>query len=236
MIGHNCKISPGVVMSDAVKIGNNCIIGPNTVLFDNVEMGDNVIIGANATIGHPLSGYYSDKGYQNPVTVISNNCIIRANSVIYCGVVMGEKVRTGHGIVIREHCLFGKESIIGTLVQIENNTKVGERVSIETGAHITAQAVIEDDVFIGPHAVTTNDNAMLRPIDVRKGMKTTLQGAHIQRGCRIGANVTFLPGLSIGRNCVVAAGSIVTKDIPDNVVVVGAPAKVVKETPFEFRL
>lgn len=236
MIGNNCSISSGVVLPRSVKIGNNCVIGPNAVLFDNVELGDNCIIEGNVTLGHPLSGYYCDVNYHNPSTVLGNNCVVRTNSVVYCGVKMSDKVRTGTNCIVREYCEIGAESIVGTLVQVENNTKIGHRVSIETGAHITARAVIEDDIFIGPHVVTTNDNAMLRPIDVRKGMAASLKGSHIKTGCRIGANAIFLPGLTIGRNVVVAAGSIVTKDIPDNAVVLGAPAKVMKETSPEFRL
>ena len=236
MRGHNCRIDSRAVISNSVIIGNNCVIGPNALIFDNVRIGDNTFIDGNVTLGHPLSGYYTGTEYKNPETILGNNCIIRTNSVIYCGVTMKDKVRTGTNTIVREYCEVGAESIVGTLVQIENNTKIGERVSIETGAHITARAVIENDVFVGPHTVTTNDNSMLRPIDVRNGKTVTLQGPHIRSGCRIGANVTFLPGLTIGKNCVVAAGSIVTKDFPDNVVVLGAPAKVVKETPSEFRL
>lgn len=236
MIGHNCNIDSRAVISSSAKIGNHCVIGPNAVLFDHVELGDNCIVEGNVTLGHPLSGYYSDAQYKNPQTVLGNNCVIRTNSVIYCGVKMSDKVRTGTNTIVREYCEISAESIIGTLVQMENNTKVGERVSIETGAHITARAVIENDVFIGPHVVTTNDNSMLRPIDVKNRMVASLKGPYIKNGCRIGANVTFLPGLTIGRNVVVAAGSVVTKDIPDNVIVLGAPAKVLRETPAEFRI
>ncbi len=229
-------IAETAIIGKNVQIGENCRIGEYVVIYDNVVIGDNTIIENTVTIGHPLGRYYSDEKYDNPRTVIGKNCIVRTNSVVYCGVTFAEGVRTGTSAIIREFCTVGKKSIIGTMVQVENNTAIGAMTSIETGTHITAKAIIENDVFIGPHVVTTNDNKMLRPIDVQRGKTTTLRGTHIKRGVRIGAQATFLPGIVIGKNGIVAAGAVVTKDVPDNAVMVGTPARHVKDVNPSCRL
>jgi len=234
----DATISKTAIIKKNVVIGENCIIGDNVVVFENVTIGDNTVIENNVTLGHPIGLYVRDENAREsmPATIIGADSIIRTGSIIYCGTKLGSKARTGTHVAVREFCAVGDSSIIGTLVQVENNTIIGQRVSIETGAHITAKAVIEDDIFIGPHVVTTNDNQMLRPIDVANGKKAELKGPHIKKGVRIGANATILPGMMIGKNSVIAAGSIVTKDVPENSVMVGVPAKKVKDVGEEFWL
>jgi acetyltransferase-like isoleucine patch superfamily enzyme len=229
------RIGKNVVLGKGVFIGENVFVGDNAIIYDNVEIGDNCVIEPNAVIGHPLPAFYKG-GYSNPKTVIGRNCIIRSGSTIYCGVGFSENVKTGTGAVVRENCQFGENTIIGTLVQVENNTKVGNNVVLETGTYITAFMEIEDDAFFGAHVVSTNDNKMLRLIDRRMGKTTVLKGPTVKRGARIGSNATLLPGVVIGRNSVIAAGAVVTKDVPDNVVAVGVPAKVIKEVDADFRL
>ncbi len=221
------------VHSSAV-IGKNVVMGENVsvheyaVVYDNVVIGEGSIVGPHAIVGHPLGGYFAnDPSYVNAKTELGKGCIVRARSTIYCGVKFADGVRTGTAAVIRERCSFGKDSSIGTLVQVENDTVVGSRVSIETGSHVTAKMVIEDDVFFGAHVVTTNDNKMLRPVDVKNGKTTVLKGPTIRRGTKLGSNCCVLPGIEIGDNCVIGAGAVVSRNIPPRSIAVGIPARII---------
>ena len=117
--------------------------------------------------------------------------------------------------------------IVGRGVAVENNTSVGDGTKIQTGAYITAYVTIEEHCFIAPCVVTTNDNYMGRTAERFKHRR----GATIRRGARVGANTTLLPGVEIGAEAFVAAGSIVTRDVPPATLVMGAPARVVRPVP-----
>lgn len=232
-IGKDCDISDKAIIGKNCIIGDNCIIGPDSVIHDNVEICEGAVIENNVTVGHPVGRYYADRGYKNPKTVIGRECVIRTNSVVYAGTVFGNRAMTGTNTIIRENCEFGEDTSIGTMVQVENNTNVGKRVNIETNAHITSNMVIEDDVFIGVGVVTTNDNKMLRRIDIKRGKKTTLKGPAIRRGVKIGSNTTILPAIEIGENSVISAGSVVRKNIPAGKIAAGIPALVIRDVPKE---
>ncbi len=220
-----------------VTLGENVRIHEFAVVYDNVTIGDNTVVGPSTIVGHPLTAFFrEDPGYANPETKIGKNCMIRANNTIYCGVVFADGVKTGTNAVVRERCSFGENTSIGTMVQVENDTTVGSNCSIETGSHVTAKAVVEDNVFFGAHVVTTNDNKMLRPIDVQRGRQTILKGPTIRRGVKLGSNSTVLPGVEIGANAIIGAGAVVTKSIPENSIAVGVPARVVGTVPKEDRV
>lgn len=223
-------------IGDNIKIHDSAKILGNVVIFDNVEIEAGCIIEPNTIIGHPLADFYKDANYDNPATTVGNGCIVRSGTTLYCGVKFDKNVRTGTNAIVREHCSFGENTVIGTSVQVENNTSVGKDTVLETGCHVTAFAEIGDDVFVGPHVVTTNDNKMLRPIDRKMGKTVVLKGPTIERGARIGANVVVLPGVRIGRNSVIGANAVVTSDVPPNSVMLGIPAKFIKEVDEEYRI
>ena len=204
-------------------------IGNNVKIYDNVDIGENTIIGDNVILGHPTGAYYKDKNYKNLRTVIGKNCTIRANSIIYCGVIIGDGSQTGTGTVIRERCTFGINNVIGTLTQVENDTIVGDNTFIQTCAHITANMKIGNDVFIGPHVISCNDNKILRIKDVKAGVKTELIGPTIKDGARLGSGAMLLPGVVIGEDCMIGVGSVVTKNVPSGETWVGNPAKLKKK-------
>ena len=156
-----------------------------------------------------------------PDTIIGENCIICAHAVIYAGTVLGNRVYIADGANIREGCDIGDDTIIGRYVTVENNTKIGKKCKIQTGAYITGECIIENFVFVGPEACTTND----------KYMQTTdrkMKGPTFKEHCRVGGNATILAEVTIGKNSVVGAGSVVTKDVPDGEIWVGNPAKFLK--------
>lgn len=183
-------------------------VGKNVLFHGKVEIGKNSVIQDNVIIGS------SDDG----TVEIGEKVIIRSGTVIYSGVKIGKNLRTGHNILIREATEIGNDVLIGTNSVIDGNCKIGSRVSVQTNVYITAYTVIEDDVFMGPCAVTTNDKYMVYGAE--------LKGPIIKSGAKIGANSTILPGIVIGEDAIVGAGSVVTKDVKSKEVVAGVPIEV----------
>lgn len=151
--------------------------------------------------------------------IIGKNANIRSNSVIYDDVEIGDDFKTGHGVVIREKTTIGDNVLIGTNSVIEGNCTFGSNISIQSNVYIPIRTTIEDHVFIGPSACLTNDKYPIR-IDF------DLKGPIIRRGASIGANSTFLSGVEIGEGAMVAAGAIVTHDVPSYYLAIGAPARI----------
>jgi acetyltransferase-like isoleucine patch superfamily enzyme len=109
---------------------------------------------------------------------------------------------------------------VGRGASVENDVRIGERVRMQTGAYVTAWSVVEDDVFIAPGALLTND-----PTAGRRTPDMELRGATLRRGCRIGAGAVLLPGIEVGADAFVAAGAVVTRDVPPGALVMGVPAR-----------
>ena len=155
--------------------------------------------------------------------------MIGSNAVIYAGCQIGASTLIADLVAMREQCQIGENCIIGTGVTINVGAVIKNRVRIVNSSHITSNTLIEDDVFISTLVSTTNDNRM--------GRSTyRMKGVHIKTGASIGAGATFLPGVTVGQNAVVGAGAVVTKDVPDNKLAMGVPAKVIKSTPKTLKL
>ena len=188
--------------------------------YKNCVIQQDVIL-SKQPIYSPSSHFFGQEK-NLPDTVLGENCIICAQAIIYAGTVLGDRVYVADGANIREGCEIGDDTIIGRYVTVENNTKIGKKCKIQTGAYITGECIIEDYVFVGPEASTTND----------KYMQTTdrkMKGPTFREHCRVGGNATILGGVIIGKNSVVGAGSVVTKDVPDGEIWVGNPAKFLKK-------
>ncbi|MBZ2166171.1 acyltransferase [Methanobacterium spitsbergense] len=151
--------------------------------------------------------------------ILGKNSLIRSNSIIYNDVEIGNNFKTGHAVIIREKTIIGDNVLIGTNSVIEGHTTIGNNVSIQSNVYIPTNSVIEDYVFIGPCACFTNDKYPIR-------VDFDLKGPVIKRGASIGANSTFLSDLEIGEGAMVAAGAIVTMDVPDYFLAIGAPARI----------
>lgn len=147
--------------------------------------------------------------------------------VLYAGTRIGRDCLIADQSFVREKCTIGDAVIVGRGVTVENETSIGSFTKIQSQAYITAWTTIEEQVFIAPCVVTTNDNFMGRTAERFKYRK----GPTIRRGARVGANATLLPGVVIGREAFVAAGSVVTRDVPDETLVKGAPARPVRAVP-----
>ncbi len=187
-------------------------------IYKNDKLGKKDIIEPFSFVGKPPKG----KKNGELKLLLGDNSIIRSNSVIYSGSIIGKGLVTGTGVVIREDNIIKDNVSIGTLSILEIGNKIGKNVRIHSGCFME-MAEIEDDVFIGPCVVLTDD-----PHPPCKYYKKCVGGVKIARGVSIGANSTILPGVRIGKFSVIGAGSVVVDDIPEAVVAVGNPAKVIK--------
>lgn len=220
------------VIGKNVVIGKDCKIGNFVVIHDDTVIGNGVVIGDNAVIGRlPVRAKRSvtTQLVELPPLTIGDECIIGSCTVIYRGAKIGKHVLLADSCQVREKSTVEDETIVGRNVTIENGCFVGRRCKLETNAYITAFSTVEEGCFIAPMVAFTNDRNAGRHGD--KGGKIEIKGPHVKRGARIGANATILPGLTLNEDCFVAAGSVVTKDVPKRMVVIGAPARVAREVP-----
>jgi acetyltransferase-like isoleucine patch superfamily enzyme len=188
------------------------------------EYGINVIgegarIFEPVTIGFPSRENMGKTGFTG--STIGHHAVLRSGTIIYCDVIIGDNFQCGHNTLIREKTRIGDRTAIGTATVIDGNTTIGNNVSLQSMVYIPTNTTIGDHVFIGPNAVLTND---------RYPPSGSLMGPVIKPGAAIGANATILPGVCVGEGAFVAAGSIVTRDVPDNMMAIGNPARM-KEIP-----
>jgi acetyltransferase-like isoleucine patch superfamily enzyme len=154
--------------------------------------------------------------------VIGAATTVGAGAVVLVGAAIGERCVIADQAHVRERTSIGDECVVGRGASVENDVRIGARVRMQTGAYVTAWSVVEDDVFIAPCVVFTNDPTAGRRQD---GME--LRGPTLRRECRIGAGAVLLPGVEIGQDAFVAAGAVVTRDVPAGALVMGVPARVV---------
>ncbi len=182
-------------------------------------IGKKCIIDRTAMVGYQADG--EKHGYQ--ALSLGDNAVIRSGSVLYHGAVIGEKFQTGHNVVIREKNNIGADVGIGVNTYLGPGNQIGDNVRIHTNCFIES-ATIEGGVAIAPNVILTNDLHPRCPSYLE-----CVGGVTLKKDCVIGANTTILPGVVVGENAIVGAGSVVTKDVPSNAVVAGNPAKHIKD-------
>lgn len=227
VVGEGTTIGEYAVVEAYVKIGRNCRIGHHVVIRQGSVLGDNVRVDDSACIGKlPMKAASSAVTVEEELApcTIGGDSIVGTNAVLYRGCQIGSAVLAADLATIREHVSVGDKTIIGRGVTIENQTTVGARCKIESNAYITAYSLIEDDCFIAPCVVTSNDHYAGRS----QKRFSCFRGVTVKRGGRIGAGAVILPGITIEEDALVAAGSVVTRDVNAQTVVMGSPARPVK--------
>ena len=150
------------------------------------------------------------------------HCLISDDALV------GEGTRIGNFVLIRDKTVIGKYCVVGSYLDIEGEVQIGDFVSLQSGCYITRGVVIEDQVFCGPRIITMND----KRISYRRPSLTfTRQAPRILRAARIGGGSILCPGVTIGENALVGAGSVVTRDVADRSIVAGNPAVVIGSVP-----
>jgi UDP-2-acetamido-3-amino-2,3-dideoxy-glucuronate N-acetyltransferase len=210
-------------------LGTSGNIGEISFLIDegHLVLGDDVVIEENVV----LCKAFSDRTIER--VSIGNGCVLRSGCVIYSGCRFGENVRIGHNTILMANTIIGKGTYIGGLVNCEGETRIGEYCGINAQSHITKYTEIGDYVFWGPMVCTTNDYRIKYH---REGHGTGLIGPKFGRGVRVGNMATVLPGIRVGKNALIGAASVVTRDVPDNAIVYGAPARIKGKVPESDRI
>jgi acetyltransferase-like isoleucine patch superfamily enzyme len=219
--------APGLFLGDDVRIPPDATIGVNVILHAGVELGEGCLIQDGAVLGkaplrNPTSRAPNDVGGR---TVIGAGALVGAYAVICDGAVIEPRAVIGDHSLVREGATIGADCVLGNGVAIGFGVTVGAGSWIRNNAVLAPATVIEDGVFIGVNVSTTDTNGMA------PGTGLPLQGVTLRRGCRIGSGVTFLPGVEIGADAVVGAGSVVTSSVPAGTVVMGVPARVARREP-----
>jgi acetyltransferase-like isoleucine patch superfamily enzyme len=207
----------------SAEVHPSAIVYPDTVLGEGVKVLEHAVVGKQPT----LSPRSTAKREPLPPTVIGAGTIVSTGAIVFAGSAIGERVILGDQSCVRERVQIGDDVVVGRGSLIENDTTIGAMTKIQADAYITAYSTLEEHVFIAPCVVTTNDNWMGRT-EKRFG---NIKGPTIRRGARIGGGAIICPAIEIGEDAFVGAGAVVTKDVPPRVVVIGSPARVLRDVP-----
>lgn len=227
-INDTAKVAKTAIIHEDVEIGENVVIHdyvviyPNTIIEDGCEIYDHCVLGKL-----PTSPGITSRQLKNdyPTLVIGENTILCPGVVLYVGSKIGKNNLLGDFCSIREECSTGNGCIISRNVSVNYNTIIGNNTKIMDNTHITGNMKIGNNVFISVLVATTNDNTMGR----EEYNENHVQGAIIEDNVTIGAAANILPCVTIGKNAIVGASALVTKDVPENKVVMGVPARVIRD-------
>ncbi|MBP1910313.1 acyltransferase [Methanolobus bombayensis] len=207
---------------------NNTYIHKSAKLYGSSSVGKDSVVLENVILGYPEHSILMEitkagveiEAYEQPGATLGDNAFLRAGTTIFSNVCTGNNFKTGHNAMVRENTTIGDNVLIGTNVIIDGTVNIGNSVSIQGNVYIPTHVTIEDRVFIGPCAVLANDKYPIRG-------EYHPEGPVIRRGASIGANATLVPGIEIGEGAMVAAGALVTKDVPAWKLAIGCPAKII---------
>jgi acetyltransferase-like isoleucine patch superfamily enzyme len=210
-------ITPG----KAADIATSAVVYPGTVLGEGVKILDGAVVGKQPA----LSPRSTAKREELPPAELGPGTIVSTGAIVFAGARLGARVIVGDQACVRERVEVGDDVVIGRGSLIENDTTVGQLTKIQADAYITAYSTLEAEVFIAPCVVTTNDDFMGRT----ERRHELVKGPTIRRRARVGGGAVLCPGVEIGEEAFVGAGAVVTKDVPPRVVVVGNPARVLRD-------
>ena len=204
------------------------VLGEHVVLHQPLVIGAGCRIEDGAVVGRVpvLSGASSAPRADPGPTVLEDGATVCAGAIVFAGARICAGAIVGDQAHVRERATLGPEAVLGRGSALGQDASIGARVRIQTNVWLTAFTVVEDDVFVGPGVVTTNDDEM------RSGRPAgDLEGPVLRRGCKVGGGAVLTPGVEIGEEAFVAAGAVVTRDVPPRTLVMGVPAAAVREVP-----
>ena len=207
----------------AADVHPSAVVYPGTVLGEGVRVLENAVVGKQPA----LSPRSTAKREPLPPAEIGDGTLISTGAIVFAGTRIGERVVVGDQSCVRERVTVGDDVVLGRGALVENDTTIGAMARIQADAYITAYSTLEEHVFIAPCVVTTNDNFMGRT-EKRHALR---KGPTIRRGARVGGGAILCPAVEIGEEAFVGAGAVVTKDVPPRVIVVGNPARVLRDVP-----
>jgi acetyltransferase-like isoleucine patch superfamily enzyme len=222
-------IAPGAIVSERARLGEGVRVQAGAVIHDDVVLEDGCLVESNAVLGkHPRLRRGSSAASEAKLEPlrIGQGATVCSGAVVYAGATVGDGVILGDQCQIRERATVGSGSVVGRGSSVDFDVQVGERVLIQTGVYVTGGSLIEDDVFLGPGVQMANDNTMGRH---PRGEK--LRGPVVRRAARVGVAAVLLPAVEVGAEAFVAAGAVVVRDVRPREVVMGVPARAVRQVP-----
>jgi len=209
----------------AAEVHPTAIVYPGTVLGEGVRVLEHAVVGKQPV----LSPRSTAKREPLPPAELGDGTVVSTGAIVFAGSQVGARVILGDQSCVRERVTIGDDVVLGRGSLVENDTTIGAMSRIQADAYITAYSTLEEHVFVAPCVVTTNDDFMGRT----EQRLERIAGPTIRRGARVGGGAVLCPGVVIGEEAFVGAGAVVTRDVPDRVVVVGNPARVLREVPPE---
>ena len=231
-LGPGTTIGHYSVVASNVEIGKDCYIGHHVVIHPDTVIGDQCVIDDRSVVGKlPLrsAAMAIEPGTDLPPLAIGDGAILGTSAIVFRGSSIGSESLIADLASVREQTHIGDKTIIGRGTAIENHVSIGHRCKVEAGCFICAFSTIGDDCFVAPEVTFTNDSFLGRT----EGRKRAFEGPTLDRGARIGANATILPGRHLDQDALAAAGAVVTRDVAARVVVVGVPAREKGNVPSE---
>jgi acetyltransferase-like isoleucine patch superfamily enzyme len=206
-------------------------IHPSAIVYEGTVLGEGVKVLEGAVVGKQPTLSPRSTARREPLgpTTIGEGTIVSTGAIVFAGSQIGARVILGDQSCVRERVEIGDDVVLGRGSYVENDTTIGAMTKIQADAYITAYSTLEEYVFIAPCVVTTNDNWMGRT-EKRHG---NVKGPTIRRGARIGGGAILCPAVEIGVEAFVGAGAVVTKDVPARAVMVGNPARRLRDVPDE---
>src|SRR5205814_9299741 len=160
-----------------------------------------------------------------PRTELGDGTVVSTGAIVFAGSPIGARCILGDQSCVRERVTIADDVVVGRGSLVENDTTIGRGTRIQAEAYVTAYSTLEEDVFIAPCVVTTKDNFMGRT----EQRKELMKGPTIRRGARVGGGAVLCPGVEIGEEAFVGAGAVVIRDVPARKLVVGNPARVLRD-------
>jgi UDP-2-acetamido-3-amino-2,3-dideoxy-glucuronate N-acetyltransferase len=216
-------LGEGVELPDDVELGGHVVIHAGTVVGSGARFQDGAIVGKPVALG-PRSRAPREPP---PPAVVGEGVTVCAGAVVVAGARLEAGSVVGDQAHVRERSVVGEGSVVGRGSQVDCDVAVGAGVRIQTNCYLTGYSVLENDVFVGPGTTLTNDDTIGRRAE------QPLRGATLRRACRVGGGVVIAPAVEVGEEAFVAAGAVVVSDVPPRTVVMGVPAREVREVPGE---